>query len=126
MKTVSISHTTKTYPRHPYEAIKQAILGSSFELSLVFVGRDRARKLNQETRGKTYIPNVLSFPLSKTQGEIIIAPSTAETEAKKYGLTPKNYVMYLYIHGLLHLKGLKHGAAMEKLEQKYLKKFTTR
>lgn len=60
--------------------------------------------------------NVLSFPYSKTSGEILICRAAA----KPY--TPA----YLFIHGCLHLKGLKHNATMEREENRILNKFGLR
>ncbi len=123
MKTVSISSTVKTHPVWPYEEMKNAILGKKYTLSLAFVGAARAQRLNISYRGKDYIPNVLSFPLEQEVGEIFICPPVAAKEAKHFNLSPRGYVAYLFIHGLLHLKGLPHGATMDAQEQKYLRKF---
>ncbi len=57
--------------------------------------------------------NVLAFPLSKTSGEILICKSAAKPFT----------VEFLFIHGALHLKGLKHGATMEREENRLLKRF---
>lgn len=103
--------------------MKEAILGKSYELSLVFIGPDRARRLNEESRQKTYVPNVLSFPLSNSAGEIFICPHVAKREAKNFNLSERGYIAYLFIHGCVHLKGYDHGATMERLERKYLKAF---
>lgn len=119
----SLSSTVKQYPKHEYAAMKEAILGKRYELSLVFIGTDRARTLNQQYRNKSYSPNVLSFPLSETAGEVFICPHVAEREAAKFELTPQGYVALLFIHGCLHLKGHDHGATMEEQERKYLRKF---
>jgi len=119
----TLGSTVKSYPRLPYENIKNDILGKNYDLSLVFVGEARSARLNQEHRNKTYTPNVLSFPLSKTAGEIYITPSVAKREAKDYGHTYSTHIAFLFIHGLLHLKGLNHGPKMESLEEKFLKKF---
>ena len=118
-----ISHTTKTYPALPYEAIKDAILGKRYELSLTFIGATRARALNETNRGKSYVPNVLSFPLTETAGEIYIAPSVAAKESKKFSMSPNGYIGFLFIHGCLHLKGLDHGDTMDRAERKYCKQF---
>lgn len=123
MDNFSLSHTTKTYPKLPYQKIKEDILGKSYGLSLVFVGEKRAQAINQASRNKNYVPNVLSFPLSKQAGEIYICPQKAKREARDFSLTPSNFIGYLFIHGLLHLKGLDHGEAMEKLEKKYQQKY---
>ncbi len=121
--SITISKTTKTYPRLPYKAMADAILGKRYAVSLVFIGATRAKQLNETTRNKTYVPNVLSFELDTKTGEIYIAPTVAKTEAKKFDLTPRGYVGYLFIHGCLHLKGLPHGTKMDALEAKYLKQF---
>ncbi len=116
-------NTARSYPNHPYKKIKDAILGESYELTLVFVGKERALSLNQKYRKATYIPNVLSFPLTKSVGEIYITPALAKKEAEKFDMTQNGYIAYLYIHGLLHLKGMSHGATMEKAEKRFLKQF---
>ncbi len=117
--SVTISHTTRTYPTLPFKAMKEAILGATYELSLTFVGEKRAQTLNKQYRNKEYIPNVLSFPLNTQTGEIYITPKVAEKEAYRFSLSPKGYIGYLFIHGLLHLKGYPHGATMDRLEKKY-------
>ena len=124
MNTVTITSTVKKYPkRHPYEDMKRKILGAKYELSLAFVGPTRAASLNKTYRKKTYSPNVLSFPLDDKNGEIVICPEAANKEAKDFNLTPNGHIAFLFIHGLLHLKGLAHGDVMDKQEQKYLKAF---
>lgn len=124
MNTIAITSTIKQYPHSSlYEEIKQAILGSRYELSLVFVGRTRAKTLNSTYRHKTYTPNVLSFPLTKSAGEIVICPAVIKSEAKKFNLSPRGYIAFLFIHGCLHLKGYDHGDTMDKLERKFCKAF---
>lgn len=119
----TIASTTASYPDLAYETISRAILGRSYHLTLGFVGRTRAKQLNQTYRGKTYTPNVLSFPLTDDTGEIYICPAVAKVEAPHHLRTYEDYVGYLFIHGCLHLKGHDHGATMEKLEARYLKRF---
>lgn len=121
MEAFSISSTVKSYPKLPYQHIKEAVAGKRYQVSLVFVGPDRAQSLNITTRGKDYVPNVLSFELDQSAGEIYICPAAAKKEAAKFSLTYQGYIGFLFIHGLLHLKGLDHGPKMEALEQKYLK-----
>lgn len=118
-----ISKTVKTYPTLPYKRMAESILGKSYDLSLVFIGEHRAQTLNKKYRRKTYAPDVLSFPLGKQAGEIFITPQVAERKAKKFNHSPRTHIGYLFIHGLLHLKGYDHGATMEKAEKKYLAQF---
>lgn len=120
----SLSHTTRQAPpRLPYERMKDDILGKNYTLSLVFVGNARSRVLNQKYRNKTYPPNVLSFPLSDTTGEVYINPHRAARDAKKFDLSTRGMIAFLFIHALLHLKGLDHGDTMERAEQRFLKKY---
>jgi len=121
---ISISHTTKTQLNGDFSAIAEKILGKRYNVSLVFVGESKAQKLNESTRGKTYVPNVLSFSLSPTEGEIYICPKVAAKEASKFSLSVSGYIHFLCIHGCLHLKGLDHGSEMTKLEEKYSKLFS--
>ncbi len=120
----ALTNTTRgTIPRLPFMEIKRSVLGNSYELSLQLIGDKRSRSLNRTYRKKDYPTNVLSFPLSKTLGEIYIAMPRVQIEAKKFDMTPTEFTGYLFIHGMLHLKGHPHGATMEKLESKYMRAF---
>ena len=44
-------------------------------------------------------------------------------EAKKFGRDYENFFGFLFIHGLVHLKGFDHGSTMEGLEDTYLQKY---
>jgi len=124
LMTFSLQSSVARYPNHPYETIKNTILGKSYSLSLNFVGEARAQKFNIEYRKKDYIPNVLSFPLDPKTGEMFICQSVAKKQAKDFNLSVDGYVAYLFIHGCVHLKGHDHGDTMDKLEQKYLRQFS--
>lgn len=107
------------------EKIADDILDTSYDVSIVVVGEKRARALNQEYRGKDYIPNVLSFPIDETMGEIFINLKTARLEAPKFKLLTDQYFYYLLIHSMLHLKGFDHGDEMSEQEALYMKKYFT-
>jgi probable rRNA maturation factor len=107
----------------PYGKLADSILGKRYELSLVICGDDLARRINKEYRKKTYSPNVLSFPLSMYEGEIFLNVRKAEREARKLRTTARKHLALLFVHGLYHLKGHRHGPKMERLEQKVLKQF---
>ena len=97
-----------------YTKIKELILGKKYELSFAFVTPAQMRKaMKYKKEPAKKVSNVLAFPLSKTSGEILICRQAA----KPYT------VDYLFIHGLCHLKGYKHGVTMESIELRYLKKF---
>jgi probable rRNA maturation factor len=124
MSNFKITKETKSrLPRLPFRNIKELILGKSYDLSLVFANSKLAKKLNVDYRNKTYVPNVLAFPVAEKSGEIFINIETAEKQASKYNYSKKNFIAYLFIHALCHLRGHDHGNEMEKLESKYLKIF---
>ena len=104
----------------PFTCLKNAVLGRDFELSLVFTDNIFSRRLNMTYRRKNKPANVLSFSVSKKSGEIFIDLVTAKKEAGKFGMSFKNFVTFLFIHGLLHLKGMEHGDTMERAEKKLL------
>jgi rRNA maturation RNase YbeY len=115
--------TRRSAPVFPYIKMIEAVL-PRWDISLVFCGEVRAQKLNVALRKKTYVPNVLSYESGKKSGEIIICLPVAKKQAQSYGLSYTQFVAFLFIHGLLHLKGLPHGTTMERHERSLLKSFT--
>ena len=120
----SIHRETKgKLPSLPFADIKKEILGDDYELSLVFIGRNRAIQMHKDWKSKNDPVNILSFPLSKTEGEIFISLEKARTECKNFDRTYHNYLAFLFIHGCAHLKGYVHGNPMETFEKKIRAKF---
>lgn len=108
--------TRRPRPRFAYaDAVAAALPG--WDISLVFVGNARAKSLNQSLRGKDYVPNVLSYESGVKSGEIVICLNVAEKQASDYELSYNDFVGYLFIHALMHLKGYPHGPTMEKKER---------
>ncbi len=103
--------------------MKETVLGAKYDLSLVLLTPSEARKITKKTKNKDKASNVLAFPLTKTSGEIFLCPATAKKEAPLFGMPEKDFLGYLFIHGLLHIKGHAHGATMERAEQKLLVRF---
>jgi ssRNA-specific RNase YbeY (16S rRNA maturation enzyme) len=87
-----------------------------WEISLVFAGEQRAQSLNMQLRNKDYVPNVLSYAVRKKVGRDHHLPRVAKRQAPSYGFRTR-MVGFLFIHGLLHLKGMRHGATMDRYER---------
>jgi probable rRNA maturation factor len=120
----SITNMTKsTPPCVPFASIKNAVLGKKYTLSLVFIGEKKSQELNNSYRQKNKPTNILSFPLDKQNGEIFITLKLAKKEAPLFDRRPDNFVAFLLIHGLMHLKGMEHGSTMEEAEKRLRKKF---
>ena len=85
-----------------------------FELSVVLAPPFLMRTLNKKYRQRNQAANVLSFHLEKGRGEIFL-------NSKEKNL------LYLFVHGTLHLLGYDHkknkeAEKMEALEKQILKK----
>jgi probable rRNA maturation factor len=122
----NISITTKVkgkLPRLPFVRMKNAVLGKKYELSVVIVGRTTIRTINRTYRSIDKATDILSFPLDAHSGELFINLEETRKEAKKFGRPFNNFLAFLFIHGLVHLKGFDHSTAMEKEEVKFRKKF---
>jgi probable rRNA maturation factor len=121
----TITNKTKgKHPSLPFVYIKNAILGERYELGVSFLSAQKQKQINFQTRGINKTTNILSFPLSKNSGEIIFDLSKVKKDSHLFDMTYPKFLKYLFIHGLLHLKGMDHGAIMERQEQKFLKMFS--
>jgi ssRNA-specific RNase YbeY (16S rRNA maturation enzyme) len=52
-----------------------------------------------------------------------ICKSEARKESKKFDRDYENFLNFLLIHGMVHLKGFDHSSTMESIESKFRKKF---
>lgn len=122
---VEIRKTTRgTLPRVPFETIAREVLPRRYQLSLVLCGDTLAQKMNTTYRKKYYTPNVLSFPLEKDEGEIFLNVRAAASEAKRYRVSPRARLALLFVHGCLHLAGMRHGKNMERIEARVQRRFS--
>jgi probable rRNA maturation factor len=103
--------------------IKNDILGTQYDLSFSFISAARMRRLNRIYRDIDKPTDILSFPLSKNEGEMYICKSETRKEAKKFGRTYENFIRFLFIHGCVHLKGFDHSSTMERIERRFQKRF---
>lgn len=109
--------------KSPFLEIKEAVLGSKYDLSLVFITPKKIKELNKIYRNINKPTDILSFPLSKQNGEMFICKSETKKMAKEFDRPYDNFLLYLFIHGCVHLKGFDHGPKMDKLEEKFRKQF---
>ncbi|MBP6879449.1 MAG: rRNA maturation RNase YbeY [Candidatus Pacebacteria bacterium] len=124
LETISINNKTKSkLPSLPFLDMKNYVLGKKYEISVLVSGEKTSRELNKKYRNKNYTPDILSFPLDENSGEIILTPKAVSRKAKLFGLSEKNMYGFLFIHGLLHLKGHEHSAKMDEEEYRIAKKF---
>lgn len=111
------------------------------DVSVAFIGPGRMRKLNKTYRKKNRVTDVLSFanvtvqfgkfkigPSEKTEGlgEIIVCLREVAKNAKKDNKTQEQELMWVIVHGVLHLLEYDHERSeaeanrMKKKEEEYL------
>lgn len=98
-------------------------MGEQYALSVIFTTPKKIEKLNSTYRKKQSSTDILSFALSKTEGELYISLPDVVKKAPLFYLSAQKYFEYLFIHGLVHLKGMDHGKKMDAAERRYCKKF---
>ena len=118
-----INKTGVKLPVLPFLILKNEILGKNYYLSLAFVDEKESKNINKKYRKKNKPTNILSFCLSKNMGEIIMCPAVIDKEAKNFSKTFTQFLGFLVIHGMLHLKGLEHSSTMEEAEKFYYEKY---
>ncbi len=118
-----INETDSTIPAVHFVDIKNAALGTRYKLNLIFTTSTNIKKLNTIYRDKECATDILSFPLSDSEGEIYISEKEARAEAVKFDREYENFIAFLFIHGCTHLKGHDHGSIMEGIELELRKKF---
>ena len=101
-------------------------LSALTEVSVTFVDDGMIQMLNRDYRGIDAPTDVLSFPLDddggfeavpgmpRMLGDIIISLQRARDQAAEYGHDVNREVMYLAVHGFLHLLGYDHDSPEEQ------------
>jgi probable rRNA maturation factor len=88
------------------------------EISILFVGDQGIRDLNQQFRNIDRPTDVLSFPQvlvgeleipgALVLGDVAISLETAQCQSEEHGLSFEEELTLLLIHGILHLLGYNH------------------
>jgi len=105
------------------EALARQVLAgegvTSGELGIAFVGSGEMQTLKREHLGIDEPTDVLSFPIDgleplpdgepRALGDVVLCPDVVGEDWR-----------WPLVHGLLHLLGHEHGAAMEARERVYL------
>jgi rRNA maturation RNase YbeY len=139
--TISVQNRQRTVAIHT-AAVKRRVrrmmtyLGcSDRELSVVFGSDGLLQELNHTYRHKDRATNVLAFaqhptyegePVSTMLGDVIVSLPTAAREACALRQSLEERVVYLLLHGMLHLLGYDHERSaaqrrqMEALERQVL------
>ncbi len=93
------------------------------EVSVLFCGDVRMRRLNRDYRGKDRSTDVLAFPAEPGPllGDIVVSVPYAARRARRRGEPRSREIDRLLVHGFLHLLGYDHetdDGEMEALESR--------
>jgi ssRNA-specific RNase YbeY (16S rRNA maturation enzyme) len=94
---LEIVSETGTIPNVPVLNIKEKILGKKFNVNLIYCSPKKSQELNKTYRDKDYPTNILTFPLSDTEGEIYICRSIARKGYKEFDMSYAKWCMVCYI-----------------------------
>lgn len=140
--TISFEPETLTIEDSLFEEILRAAdaVGEIYgvedcELSITLTDDEHIRALNKNFRGVDKATDVLSFAFRESDepeifgadfeilGEVIISLERAKIQAEDFGHTFLREVIFLEVHGLLHLLGYDHMNDDERLEMETEQKF---
>lgn len=95
-----------------------------YELTVVLVDDREITRLNRQYFRRNRPTNVISFPLmddspvslpSRLLGDVVISAETARRDAGEVGKKAEDEILFLMIHGILHLAGYDHeGSVAER------------
>lgn len=101
-----------------HKALKNTKRLKKDEITLVLVSAPQMKMINHQFRQKNYATDVLSFSPSSPDslGELILCPSVLRKQARQNGHSLDFEILYMFIHGILHLLGYDHEVSA--LEEK--------
>ena len=81
-------------------------------VSVTFLGRDAMRRMNAEHKGRDVPTDVLTFAMTdgigRLVGDVYVCHSVAAREAKAQGVSLREELIRLVVHGTLHALGRTH------------------
>jgi probable rRNA maturation factor len=103
-------------------------------VDVIFVDDDFIKKINRKFTKRRKTTDVLSFGMKEGKnmgveypslGDIYVSLDQAKKQAREYGISLKEEVSRLAVHGLLHLLGYDHknkkqAKIMKEKEETYL------
>ncbi len=93
------------------------------ELSIVITDDEQIREINRDYLDRDRPTNVISFAMQEGEGsglqpgllgDVVISAETAARDAAEAGLTFESELLFLLLHGILHLLGFDHERGSEE------------
>lgn len=83
-------------------------------VSVTFMSAANMRTINRRTFGRDHATDVIAYPLqhgTALVGDVYICPAVARRSARRHGVTAREELVRLVVHGMLHVTGQDHPAA---------------
>ncbi len=132
--------TKEAVPQILLKKVAQSVLRQEKQkgarLSIVLLEKKRMLQLNRTYKKKNRVANVLSFPFNDVQavrgseepsgsrrgkpipelglGEVVLCPAEIRKNAKEYGISYTRAMVWMLIHGILHVLGYTHTQMVKK------------
>ncbi len=114
------------------KGLRKKLKCSEIALTVVIIGRNKAKELNKKFRKKDFATDVLSFEQKGSRmglGELVLCDSVVRRQAVEHKLSFTQEMDYLLIHGFLHLLGYDHEKSrraeliMMRLQEKLFRRW---
>lgn len=83
------------------------------EISVLVVGKRRAKEFNFKYRKRNYATDVLSFPGAGVCGDLVLCDEVIKKNAHLNRVPFREELAYVFLHGVLHLFGFDHETSLE-------------
>jgi probable rRNA maturation factor len=99
------------------------------EISISFVNENEMTDLHQKWMNEAGPTDVMSFrlseisPVDKSLGDVVICPAVAIKDSNLKNESPARHLVFLMVHGLLHLAGMDHQKLSERLKMQKKERF---
>ena len=106
---------------------KELKVTDPYEVSIIFTDEAGIREINRNYRHIDRATDVISFAFAEGEGanfapfllgDIFICTDVVANHAEKYGTTFQEEMVFMVVHGILHLLGFDHHKASERTQMR--------
>ena len=134
-ETLEVEKNIESELNHAAEVVGKIYGVENSEVSVILTDDQNIHELNKKYRGIDRPTDVLSFAFRESEepeilndeneilGEIIISVERAKIQAEEFGHGFLREIVFLEVHGFLHLLGYDHMEEIDRIEMENEQKF---
>jgi probable rRNA maturation factor len=118
---VTVGGRRPALPAGTVRAVAGAVLRGErrdADLSVTFLGPVTMRRLNRRYKGHDEPTDVIAFTLAtpdgRTVGDVYLCAAVAARQARNHGVSRREELIRLVVHGILHVLGHDHPDGTER------------